>query len=149
MWCCSTGGLLQWKFSFLPFQLFFSLIFRSAQMDVGFLKPYLKKEAFIYPCEEGFFIVEFYLPKERDFVLNYIPWSWGTSIYYLWNLGLLLSTLLQILFVKLLCGSYSQIYLFIFGVQPLFETLVKLLEGIITKFWKQRNNASLHMLAFV
>lgn len=137
------------KMLFFTISSIFSLIFRYAEMDVGFLKPYLKKEAFIYPCEEGFFIFEFYLPKERDFVLNYIPWSWGTSIYYVWNLGLLLSTLLQILFVKLLCGSYSQIYLFIFGVQPLFEPLVKLLEGIITKFWKQRNNASLHMLAFV
>jgi len=36
-------------------------------MDVGFLKPYLKKEAFIYPCEEGFITVGCNIEEEFYF----------------------------------------------------------------------------------
>jgi hypothetical protein len=37
-------------------------------------KPQLKEEAFIYPCANGFFIVEFDLVEDRDLILNYGPW---------------------------------------------------------------------------
>jgi hypothetical protein len=36
-------------------------------------KPQLKEEAFIYPCEKGFFIVEFDLVEDKDLILNFGP----------------------------------------------------------------------------
>jgi hypothetical protein len=40
-------------------------------------KPKIKEEAFIYPYENGFLIVEFDLASDRDLILNLGPWFYG------------------------------------------------------------------------
>jgi hypothetical protein len=44
-----------------------------------FWKPKMKVEAFIRPCAKGYFIVEFDLSEDRDWILDPGPWSWGNS----------------------------------------------------------------------
>jgi hypothetical protein len=56
-------------------------------MDPQTWKLEIKKEAYIYPCPKGFFVVEFDLANDREQILIFDPWFWGKERLYtkLWT----------------------------------------------------------------